>query len=281
MPAAQDDDRPLLLDEVGQKLDQFRLFRHSDEAAMDRVLDDLGAQGKVEHDMVLELSATRPLGHPERFAEAHALAMRALEVLDRNGARPPSQLKAGPLTPVAKWFVQQVIRFIVRSHQGRVIDSVRNLYTRRLAWWPAGDPDRLAFVRARLDAERATPSYKKSAAGLPTFLVGGAAVSSLATVAQRAVSSAVGSSAGRIALVVASLVLLAAASWVILRGSAVARRRIRLTMDAPLRALWETIGRCGEPPKDQSRVFALVGIALTAVGWLAIPLVIFLVVAVF
>ena len=69
-----------------------------------------------------------------------------------------------------------------------------------------------------------------------------------------------------------SFLLLAAASWVILRGAAIARRRIRLTLDRPLGALWETVGWCGHPPKDTARTFAIVAISLTALGWLLIPL---------
>jgi hypothetical protein len=266
------EDRPLLLDELSDQLDRFRLFRVSDRAASDRVLEELGAQGKVEHDMVLELAAQRPLGHPERFFEAHAIAMHALEVLDRNGTRAPSGLKLGPLTPAASFLVQQVIRFIVRSHQTHVIDSIRNLYTRRLAWTPASDPVRMTLVRARLDADRATAAYTKRGGGLPTFLLGGAAVSTLVRGVEAASGAAAGSRVGIGVAGAATLTLLAMASWVILHGAAVARRRIKLSMDRPLHALWETVGRCGNPPEDQSRSFALIGIAMTALGWLLIPL---------
>jgi hypothetical protein len=52
----------------------------------------------------------------------------------------------------------------------------------------------------------------------------------------------------------------------------VARRRIRLTTDPPLEALWETIGRCGHPPRDQARAIAFVAIILTFIPWVLIPL---------
>ena len=67
----------------------------------------------------------------------------------------------------------------------------------------------------------------------------------------------------------------------ILQGAAVARRRIRLTIDRPLNALWETVGSCGHPPEDTASTFAIAAITLTAVGWLLIPLGVFLVLAVF
>ena len=269
---AGDLDRPIILDELRDHLQQFRLLYDNGDLATDKYLNQLGGSGKVEREMVRELAATRPVAIPERLFEAHAVAMRALEVLARNGARAPSQLKLGPLTPIARFFVQKVIHYIVRKYQSQVIDSVRDLYARRLGWIPAGDPSRMLLVRARLDVERSMPAFKKSAGGVPAFLVGGAAVSSLTQVARGGASAAAGSRAGVIVAVIASSLLLGAASWTILRGAAVARRRIQLAMDRPLAALWETIGWCGKPPKDSSKPFAIIAIALTIGGWLLIPL---------
>ncbi|HZQ84340.1 MAG TPA: hypothetical protein VFA83_05860 [Acidimicrobiales bacterium] len=269
-PAAHD--RPLILDELSSRLEQFRVLGDSDQDATDRLLGELGAAGKVEQDMVAELAGTQALAHPERFADAHAIAMHALEVLNRNGSRPPSQLKAGVLTGIANPLVQQVVRYIVRSHQTHVITSIRDLYSRRLAWARVGDPARIALVRARIDTERATASYKQASGGIPTVLAGGAAVSSVAQVARSGASAAAGSRVGVIVAILATFVLLAAAYWLILQGAAVARRRIRLTMDRPLGALWETIGNCGHPPQDTAGSFAVIAIALFAVGLVIIPL---------
>ena len=115
-----------------------------------------------------------PLAHPARFIEANSLAMRALEVLDRNGARrvrvkTPRWL--GFLRPPAEFLVQLVTRIIVRSYQSTVIDRLRDLYSRRLAWCAPGDPSRRELVRARLDSQRANsrsngrspPSTRRSA----------------------------------------------------------------------------------------------------------------------
>ena len=281
MEAHHDGTRPLILDELSSRLEQFRLLGESDDAASDEILGELGGEGRVEKEMLFELAASRPLALPDRVPEAHAVAMRALEVLARNGARPPSQLRIGPLTPVARFLVQQVIRFIVRDHQKRVVEAVRDLYARRLAWMPVGDPTRMTLIRNRLDVERAMPSFKQSGGGIPTFLVGGAAVSTLAQAARSGASAAAGSRAGFVVATVATFVLLAAASWVILRGAAVARRRIRVTLDRPLRALWQTFGWCGDPPKDAARTFAAVAIVITIVGWLAIPLGAFLLFTIF
>ncbi|MFP5316765.1 MAG: hypothetical protein ACLGI2_00545 [Acidimicrobiia bacterium] len=278
-PAAAD--RPLLLDELSDRLEQLRLLG-ADDAATDRILADMGGEGRVEHEMVRELAARRPLAHPDRVVEAHGVAMRALEVLARNGSRAPSSLpRLGPLRPVAAFLVQNVIRYIVRQHQARVHDAIRDLYARRLGWTPSDHPMRLALVRARLDVERSTLSYKKNPGGIPTFLVGGAAVSSLAQGSRGLVSAAAGSRAGVVVAIAATFVLLAAVSWVILQGAAVARRRIRLTMDRPLDALWETVGWSGRPPRDNAKAFAVVAIVLTILGWLLLPLCLFLLFAVF
>lgn len=263
---------PLLLDELGEQLERFRLLRKSDEAATDSVLDKLGAQSGVDRDIILQLSAQRPLGKPERFDEAHALAFRSIEVLDRNGARKvPTPRRIGPLRPLAETTIGWVCRFIVRQHQAQLVDSITDLYDRRLAWCAADDPNRMRLFKASRDAHRVKDTYKSNPIGVPAFLVGGAAISGLGTAVRAAVDLAFGNRAAAIVGVTLVTVLFAAVAWVILRGAAVARRRIKLTVERPAEALWETIGRAGDPPQDQARAFALYGIVLTAVSWLVVP----------
>lgn len=254
--------------------ERFTVLRNTESAAADVLLDKLGVTSDVDRDIVMQLAGREPLAYPERFFEAHALAMRALEVLDRNGARRvrvsvPKGL--GILRPPAEFVVQLVTRIIVRSYQGTVIDRLRDLYARRLAWCAPTDPSRMTLVRARLDTQRATSAYKRKDTGIPTFLVGGVAASSIGSLLRGAGSAAGGSV---VAAVVATLVvcaLLAAASWAILRGAAVARRRIRLTVERPLAGLYETIGLCGQPPRDNARLVALYAILLTFVAGLVVP----------
>jgi hypothetical protein len=245
------------------------------------LLDKLGAHDPVETQIVLELSATRALGHPERFTEAHAFAMHALEVLDRNGARAPKLPRLGPLDPIATWGVQLVTRFIVRNHQADVIDAVRNLYVRRLAWCPPDDAARLPLQRARLDAERVSNTYKGNPIGVPAFLLGGAVISGVAQGARLLVDTAIGSRLAAILAIIGTFAVLAGASWCILRGAAIARHRIAVTVKNPLNALWETIGRCGHPPEDDGQTFAVYAILLTILGWFLIPIGILFVVAAF
>jgi hypothetical protein len=266
-------ERPLVLDELSQQLEQFRILRTgADTDATERLLGKLGAHDPVEAQIVLELSAQRPLGHPERFTEAHVLAMRSLEVLDRNGARVPPVPSLGPLKPIAEFGVQLVTRFIVRNHQADVIDAIRNLYTRRLAWCAPDDPSRMPMIRARLDAERVATTYKGNPIGVPTFLLGGAVISGLASAFRVLSEAVVGSRLAAGLAVAAAFIVLGGLSWMILRGAAVAHHRIRITVQDPLKALWETIGRCGNPPEDDAQMFAVYAIILTVIGWLVIPL---------
>ncbi|MEM8923175.1 MAG: hypothetical protein AAGD35_06705 [Actinomycetota bacterium] len=264
-------DKSLVLDEFDEKLQAFQAFRKSDSKASEDLLNLLGAQDDVDRDIVLELSAPRPLGHPDRFPEAHRLAVRSLEVLDRNGARGVRVRSLGPLGPIAGLLVQQVAHFIVRSYQARVADRLLRLYARREANAASDDPQRRLLTRARIDMARLSPGFKRNPLGIPTFLVGGAVISTLAQVLISAINTALDSRLSRIAATIAVGLLVAGLAWTVLRGAAVARRRIRLTAGPPLDALWETIGRCGHPPRDQARVIALIALVLTFIPWVLVP----------
>jgi len=87
--------------------------------------------------------------------------MRALEVFDRNAARPPSNLNAGPLEPVASFVVQILIRMIVRDYQKSVFAQIRKLYARRWANSERGSPEFGMLRLARVEVERVAPDYQK------------------------------------------------------------------------------------------------------------------------
>ncbi len=266
------DEPNLVLDELEERFNAFQLVRKSDAAAKDEVLAELGASSEVDADIILELSSTWPLGHPERFESAHMLMVRSLEVLDRNGARGvKTRAPIGPLNHVAGFLVQLVTRFIVRQHLKRLIKNIHWLYVRREANTALDNSFRNKLRRARIEAERLEPTFNTSALGVPTFIFGGAVLSWL-----------LGSLQVLIAglntwywQVVASLlvsVMAAIASWIVVRGAATARQRIKLTTDAPVRALYETIGRCGNPPGDDSVVFIVVALILGVLAAIALPL---------
>jgi len=276
-----DDDNPegeegfrLELDEIITNLDAFQLLRRSDESAAGLVLEEIGAHSEVDADIVLELGSKRPLGPDKahRFLEAHSLAVRSLEVLDRNGHRsiPVPNLKF--LSPIAAFLVQLVTQYLVRSYLSKAIDEMRQLYIRREAAALPGDPHLPLLTRARIDAERLTPGFKKNALGVPTFLFGGAVLSGLGGVLQQAIVAASGNPIILVVLFVLFVGLIGVAAWVIIHGTAVARRRIDLTARKPMDALWQTVGRAGHAPKDNSKAFAVIALVLTIAGFVLVPI---------
>ena len=261
----------VLIDELSDRLKALRRLTHDDdEAGTTSVLDEFGAKGKVEQEILKELAALNPLYMPHRFTAAHHLVMRSLEVLDRNGARPAKIPKMGPLTPIAAFLVQLVARFIVRNHQAEVITQIRNIYIRREANSPRDSAERRMLRWARMDAERMLPTLKKNPLGVPTFLLGGAVISWVSSALGSAIEGAK-SKIGLLILLIVLVFLLTGITWAVLRGSAVARSRINMSLDGPLKALWETIGVAGKPPKDSSRQFALIAIILTGVLFILLP----------
>jgi hypothetical protein len=66
--------------------------------------------------------------------------------------------------------------------------------------------------------------------------------------------------------------VLACLAWVALFSAAVARRRINLSTDQPVNALWSTIGAGGKPPRDESFNFALYAIALLILASIIVPI---------
>ena len=260
------------LDDIVNRLDAFQLVRHSKGPEADELLTELGANSKVDRDIILELGAKRPLGHPARFEEAHGLAVRSLEVLDRNGHRSIPVPNLSFLSPVASFLVQIVTQFIVRSHVSSVIDHMHRLYERREAASPADWEHLPMLTRARIHTERIRPGFKRSKLALPTFLFGGAILSPLIATLQSIIVNQVSSKLWRLVWLIVIFLLLSLASWVIVQGSAVARRRIRLTTEKPLESLWQIIGRCGHPPRDASFVFAIIALVLTIVSTLVVVL---------
>ena len=158
----------LLLDELDEKFAAFQAFARETARKRDDILSSLGAQDDVDRDIVLEISAPRPLGHPDRFPAAHRLTIRALEVLDRNGAR-SVHMGAGPLKPIASFIAQQVTQFIVRSHMATVTDEMLRLYIRREANAPLDDPQGRMLMIARIQMERLSPGSNATRWGRRPF----------------------------------------------------------------------------------------------------------------
>ncbi len=265
-------DEPELLD----RIDALRVLRADSAEEKGRLLEEIGGPGKVEQDIVSELSKIKPLWLPLQFPEAHRHAMRSLEVLDRNGVRgAPMPKPLGPLKPVVGVIVQLVTRWIVRGYQNSLASNIRKLYERREANSIWGSPAHVMLRRARINAVQVEQGLKSNPVGVPGFLLGGAALSGLFSAIGGAVNSAVEDDVGRIVLGVVLGAILLGLSWVAIYAASIARRRIRLTTQQPVQALWDTIGAAGTPPRDHSYHFALIAIILLLLAALAIPLIVF------
>lgn len=270
------DNFPLTPELLVDQIDALRVLRADTDEEKGRLLEQIGGKGLVEQEMVSQMSAIKTLHHPDRFEEAHRIMMRGIEVLDRNGPRPSTVPNVGPLRPIAQWLVQQVTRWIVKSHLNRLTTRICGLYEKREANSDWGTREHAMLRRARLDARRVQANSSGNALGLPTFLLGGAALTSIASGLQSLTRSAMDSTLGVSILGFIAVFVLGALSWVALYSAGVARRRIRLSTDQPMKALWETIGAAGRPPRDESYNFAVYAIILLVLAWIVVPLAIWL-----
>jgi hypothetical protein len=265
------DQEPELLD----RIDALRVLRASSSDEKGRLLEEIGGPGKVEQEIVSELSKIKPLWQPNEFAAAHRMAMRSLEVLDRNGVRSaPMPKLLGPIKPVVGFIVQLVTRWIVRGFQNSLASNIRKLYERREANSIWGSPAHVMLRRARINAVQVEQGFKSNPVGVPGFLLGGAALSGLFSVIGGGLKAAIDSDFGRFVLGILLGALMLSLSWVAIYAASIARRRIRLTTDQPIRVLWDTIGPAGNPPRDHSYHFALIAIILLILAVLAIPLIV-------
>ena len=266
-----EDHQPELLD----RIDALRVLRADTPEEKARLLEEIGGSGKVEQDIVDQLSKVRPLWRPLEFPGAHRMMMRSLEVLDRNGVRrAPMPRVLGPLKQVVAYIVQLVTRWIVRDYQNNLAGSVRKLYERREANSIWGSEEHLVLRRARMNAVQVEQGLKSRRIGLPGFLLGGAVLSGLFSLIGRGISAAVENGAARIVLALLAAGILLGLSWVAIKAASIARRRIQLTIEQPARVLYDVIGAAGDPPRDRSYSFAVLAIVFLLLAALAIPVVV-------
>ncbi|BAN01699.1 DUF4199 domain-containing protein [Ilumatobacter coccineus] len=260
-------DEPLLFD----RIDALRVLRASSNEEKGALLEEIGGSGKVEQEIVDQLSKVKPLWQPDEFPEAHRMAMRSLEVLDRNGSRNAKLPPMGPLKPIAQYIVQQLTRWIVKGYVNGLVTNLRKLYERREANSIWGSPAQVLLRRARINAEQVEQGFKGNPVGVPTFLLGGAILSTILSTIVSLISAALDTTLGVVIAGVVVVLLLGSLSWAALYAAAVARRRIRLTTDQPIQALYDTIGAAGDPPRDQSYNFAVIAIVLLVLAVVVIP----------
>lgn len=272
-PITTEGERTSMVDElILDRIDALAVLRADTAEEKGAILERIAGRGKPEQDIVNELSKVRPLWRPNRFEEAHRMAMRSLEVLDRNGARTPKLPRLGPLNPIASYVVEQMTRYIVKEHQNKLVTRIRKLYERREANSVWGSPEHVMLRRARIDAGRVEAGYKGNPLGLPTFLLGGAVISTIASGISEFFTWAFKERTGAIVFAAVFVLLFAGMAWAALYSAGVARRRIRLCTDQPMKALWETIGACGNPPKDGSYDFAVYAIILLVLTFAVVPI---------
>jgi hypothetical protein len=243
-------------------------------------LDELEIRGPREREMLAELARTTTVANPEGFVTAHPRAVAALESVGRHGyfgSRAADRL--GPLKYFVRYLIELVARYIVVSYLRRTAVALRNLYWLRELEAPSNSAELRLLRPARRDAQALEVVFAGRPIGLPTFVIGGVLLP--VTISIWNLTSDVALSnwwAATIGGVVSALIGVGI-SWVMLRGAAMANRRIRLAAEQPLQAVWAAIGNCGRPPKNQSRQFAIVGIALSIAAWIVLPLLITLALA--
>ncbi|HSF60695.1 MAG TPA: hypothetical protein VLA69_03300 [Gaiellaceae bacterium] len=244
----------------------------SDDEAIAAFLDEIDVRGPRDREMLRELARQAPLARPERFESDHRTVLVALESLRRHGhhgARVDEKL--GLFRTPVRYLVELVARYVVVSHCKNVAVSLRNLYWMREMQSEPGSPERELLQPARLDAQALVEITRGREIGVPTFVIGGLLIPAGLSIWRLATGTVrewwIALLAGAIGVVVGLLI-----SWFVLRGAALASRRIRLSVRQPLVELWRSIGSCGGPPRDQSRRFAIVAITVTLGVWIVLPL---------
>ena len=261
-------------DAIDNPIERLELLAGDDEA-VGRYLDELEITSPREREMLHELARTASLAKPHAFFPAHRRVVTALESLGRHGyhgSRAAAGL--GPLRAVVRYLVQLVARFVVVSYLRQVSKELRDLYWLREMEAVDGSEEMKLLRAARIDAEGLVVVFTRRQVGLPSFVLGGALISVLATAGRAAEGLAFGSWWAAVVAGALGALIGLGGSWVIVRGAAMASRRSRRSVKPALDVLWAAIGSCGDPPRDQSRKFALIGITLTVGAWLIVPAVV-------
>lgn len=268
-PAARSAELEQTLEGVDNPIERLKLLSGDDDEIA-RYLDAIEVTSPREREMLREIARTETLARLDRFPEAHRNMIEALESLARHGyhgTRAAREL--GPLGTLIRWAIQLVARYVVVSYVRNVSIRMRNLYILREAQSLPESKARLELSRARRDGDRMVEALRARELGVPTFLVAGAIVPVVAAIGRA--TGLLHSTLWSTVIGVAGALVALAASWVLLRGTALASRRIRLATAAPSRALWDAIGWCGSPPRDQTRTFVLVAVGLTIGAWIIVP----------
>jgi len=258
-------------DAVDHPLERLELLSGDDDAIAS-FLDELDVRGIREREMLTELARTTTVADPDGFTVAHGRAVSALETLARNGYVGSGVGKRlGRLGFVLRTPVELVARYIVVSYLRSAATAMRNLYWLREIESPSNSRELKLFRPARFDAQALDIIFKRREIGLPAFVIGGILLPLVLSIVN--VSSGIANRSWWVAVMIGLVgaLLVVGISWVILRGAAMANRRIHLTAKQPLEALWAVVGSCGRPPQSQTRRFAIIAIVLSVAAWFLVP----------
>jgi len=243
-----------------------------DDAAIAAFLDEIDVRGPRDREMLRELARTSSLARPEQFEDDHRRVLIGIESLRRHGYHGASANPAlGPLRTPVRFLVELVARYVVVSHVKNVAVNLRNLYWLREMQSEPESAEAALLRKARSDAQALVDITKSREIGVPAFVIGGLLIPAALSLWRLASGATrewwIALLAGAIGVAIGLAI-----SWFVLRGAALASRRIRLSVAVPLGELWQTVGSCGSAPKDQSRRFATVAITLTLTVWIVLPL---------
>ena len=228
-----------------------------------------GRRSAEDGKLVAQLADAAPLADADRFGDAHRLVMRALEIHDRDGWRHPRVLRIGRLTRAIEYAAELVAKYVVRSYTSDLSRHLTTLYSRREAQAMIGSPERNLLEQARTETERVSAGYR--GASFPALISTIAALPLVAGLIRGIGGLDWLDGTVQVVLGVALFVGFGVLSYLLLQGAATARHRAHLLLDGPLRALWETIGRAGNPPEDDATTIAAVAIIMTLLGWFVVP----------
>ena len=266
-----EDRRRLQAEDRINPLERLELLS-GDDAAIESFLDDIDVTSPRAREMLVELARTATIARPERFVLDHRRVIAALESLRRHGYHGSRAAPGlGPVTAFVRWGIGLVARYIVVSYVKTVTTDMRNLYRFRELQSVPETPERRLLRPARQDAEALVEVVKSRAIGVPTFVIGAILLPLLASIYRLATGLTFGSWITATVVGVVGILIGVLISWFLLRGTAIASSRIRLSLREPLRELWTSVGNCGNPPRDRSRNFAVVGITLTISVWIVLP----------
>jgi hypothetical protein len=243
-----------------------------DDAAMSAFLDELDVRSPREREMLSEIARKETLARPERFLDDHRRAVAAIESLRRHGFHGTRAGRSlGPLQPIVRWLVELVARYIVVSYVKSTVTSMRNLYWAREMEAADLSPERKMLRRARRDAEGLVTIMQGRELGIPSFVFAGVLIPVVLTIARLASGFSSHDWWVALAIGLVGVAIGVGLSWTMLRGTAMASRRIRLATHDRMTALWHSIGWCGSAPRDQSRTLAVLGIVLMVGVWIVLP----------